>query len=159
MANIADEYELTGMLTEDCQYIHFTHWKVFQRALSKWVGKDLVVTVKVLKYKRSLAQNRYMWVIVEYVRHWFYDTQGEKLTKDEVYVWLRKKLLGEHPKIVNIAGEEIITMTGKKFSAMSTKEFSDAVDTIRAKMLERGLDIPEPKKKGNNLIEEFITDD
>jgi len=141
-----ESYQLTGLLTEDCQYVQFQAWKAFQKTLSKWVGKDLLITVQVLRYKRSTAQNNFMWgVLVPYVLRWFYETQGKKLTPDEVYTWLRIKLLDEVPKIVNIAGDEVVTMTGKRFSAMNTRQFADAVDIIRAKMLERGLDIPEPK--------------
>lgn len=100
-----------------------------------------------------------MWgVVVKVVQGWLYETQGEKFTNDEVYSWLRLKILEETPKIVNIAGEDIITMTSKRFSAMNTKEFTIAVDTIRERMAERGCIIPEPKKKGLNLIEDFIDD-
>lgn len=156
-----ETYELTGLLTEDCQYVQFNAWKMYQKTLRKWVGKDILVTIKVLRYKRSDKQNRYMFgVIVPYVRRWLYETQGEKFTPEQVYTWLRVKLLDEHPKITMIAGEEVVTMTGKKFSAMNTAEFAEAVDKIRIQMLERGLDIPEPKrgKANHNLLEEFLED-
>lgn len=157
---LEESYEVRGMFTEDTQYIHIDAFKVFQRTFKNWVGKELLVTVRVLRYKRSDSQNRYIWgVIVPMVRQWLYENQGEKYTREEVYTWLRIKLLGEIPKIVSIAGDEVVTMTSKRFSAMNTKEFAEAIDTIRERMLERGLDIPEPSKKGHNLIEDFIIDD
>lgn len=161
MSNINDGFEVMATLTDDCQFVAITHFKMLRRALKPFIGKELLLTIQVLRYKRSDAQNRYMWsVIVPYVRHWLYETQGEKYKPEYVYSWLRVELLGEEPTVVEIAGREVITMTGKKFSAMNTKEFAEAVDTIRAEMLLRGLDIPEPQKgKRHNLISEFLEDD
>ena len=158
MSSPTDEITVIGILTADSQYIQVQNHLVYQRLLKKYQEKELEVTVKVLRYKRSDSQNRYMWgVIVKYVQAWLYETQGEKLHRDAVYTWLRTKLLNEQPKIVNIAGEDVITMTGKRFGAMNTKEFAEAVDTIRAEMLKRGCDIPEPGGKNrHNFLHEFI---
>lgn len=161
MSALEDSFEVRGLFTEDAQYIQIQAWQAFRRTFSKWVGKELLVTVKVLRYKRSDSQNRYIHsVVVGHVRHWLFETQGVKYTHDEVYSWLRTNLLGYKPKITVIAGEEVITMTGKRFSAMNTKEFATAIDTIRQEMLERGLDIPEPSKdkRKHNLLEEFLED-
>ncbi len=161
MAAIDQEYEVTALLTEDCQYLRINSWMAFRRALSKWVGKDLIITVKVLRYKRSASQNRYYWYAIQFIRHWFFDTQGLLLTKDEVHIWVHRHLLEEKPKVVSIAGEQVITMTHKSTSAMTTTEFAEMVDTILTKMAEMGCVIPEPRKekKSLQLLEEFISDD
>ncbi len=155
-------YEIVGELTEDSQFIQLTHYKMLKRALKRFIGQELLVTIQVLKSKRSDKQNRYFWsVIVPYVRHWLYETQGVKYKPDYVYAWLRVDLLGEEPTIMDIAGREVIVMTGKRFSQMTTAEFAEAVDTIRAKMAERGIEIPEPSLDRNkhNLVHEFLKDD
>lgn len=103
-----------------------------------------------------------MWgILIPYTRKWLWDTQGENYTNDEVYLWLRISLLGEKPKVVNIAGQEIITTSSKRFSQMNTAEFATAVDTILREMAARGCIIPEPSqgKHTHNLIEEFIIDE
>lgn len=151
------QYEVRGYFTEDSQYVQIQAWKVFQRTFRKWIGTELVVSIKPLRYKRSESQNRYMWgVVVIYVKNWFEEEQGLELTRDEVYSWLRISLLGQKPKIIEVGGEQIVTMTSKRFSQMTTLEFSSATDTILKEMAIRGCIIPEPKKKGLNLLEDFI---
>lgn len=161
MSNINDGYEVVATLDEDCSALQLTHFRMLRRALKKFVGKELILTINILKYKRSDAQNRYMWgVVVKYVKHWLKETKGETYTSNQVYTWLRIVLLAEEPVVTIIAGREIIEMTGKRFSAMSTAEFAIAVDTIREKMLAKGLDIPEPQKgKKHNMIHEFLIDE
>lgn len=158
MANIDDTYEVLGLLTEDCQYIQVPHYKIYQRAFKKLLEKDLLITVQVLKSKRSDKQNRYMWsCIVKHARAWLYETQGEKFSPDYVYAWLRTAILEEAPVVKEIAGQEVITMSGKRFSQMTVQEFTEAVETIRSKMAQKGCIIPEPTK--NNLLHEFILDE
>lgn len=161
MSNINDGYEVMATLTDDCQFVAITHFRMLRRALQKFIGQDLIITIQILKSKRSDKQNRYMWgVVVPYVRHWLYETKGEKYSREQTYIWLRVKLLQEEPIITEIDGVEVVTMTGKRFSAMNTAEFAEAVDTIRDKMLHRGLDIPEPSqgRHKHNLIHEFLED-
>lgn len=155
-----DIYEVTGILTEDCQYCQIQAWKMFQRTFKKWVGIELLISIQPKRYKRSLAQNKFMHgVVVPYVKNWFREDQGKELTKDEVYTWLRIGLLGEKPKIMEVAGEQIVTLTSKRFSQMTTAEFATATDTILKEMAIRGCIIPEPKKRGLNLLEDFIVDE
>lgn len=161
-SDIALEYEVIGEFTEDSQYLWLPFWKAYQRTFKRFIGKELLITIKELKSKRSDKQNRFFWsVIIPYVRQWLYDTQGIKYQPDHVSVWLRTEILGEAPTIIDVAGRECIVMTSKRFSAMNTKEFAEAVDTIRSEMLLRGLDIPEPTtdKSKHNLPHEFLNDD
>lgn len=153
----ADEntYEVIGEFTEDTQYLFLPFYKVYRRAFKKFVGTEVRVTITPLVYKRSDAQNRYLWgYIVPAVKDWLYETQGEKYSPDYVYTWLRIELLGEVPKIATIMGTEIVTMVGKRFSQMSVQEFTVAVDTIKAKMSERGLILKDPRK--NNMLHELL---
>ena len=105
--------------------------------------------------KRSDAQNRYMWgVVVPTVRAFLLETEGVKYSPDEVYLWLRVKLLGQSPVIKVVSGIEVVMMEGKRFSEMNTKEFADATDTILKAMAEIGCVIPEPNQ--HNFLHEFI---
>ena len=161
MSTINESYDLTGQLTENCEHIRLDHFRIFQKTFKKWLGKDILITIRELKYKRSDNQNRFCWgVIIPYVRHWLYETQGVKYAPDYVYTWLRLELLEEAPTVMEIAGREVIVMTGKRFSQMNTAEFATAVDTILNKMAERGCIIPEPSKDKNkhNLLQDFLQD-
>ena len=160
MSSLADKFEVLGQLTEDCSYIYIPHYKIYQRELKKWVGKDLSIHLEVLRATRSSRQNRYIHgVICKWVGAWLEETQGEIYSHNEVYTWLRVKLLKEEPIVKTILGTEVIVMTGKRFSEMTTKEFSVAVEVILAKMAKRGCVIPIPKPKGTNMIHEFLSDD
>jgi hypothetical protein len=155
-------YEMIGQLTEDCQYVYLEHWKMFRRLLTKWVGKDVIITIKELQYKRSEAQNRLIHgLITPYVMRWYYETHGERKTHDEIYTWLRIAILEQRPRITEVAGEQVVTMTGKRFSKMTKKEFAEAVDLIMQRMAERGCYIPEPHKhdKANHFPHEYLKDE
>jgi len=161
------EYSVITVLSQDKAsiedgeiFLRFKNWRIFKRLLYDWLGKDIESDIRLMRYKRSLAQNRMMWgVIVPVVRAWIKETTGEKQTKDEVYIYLNSHVLGNKPVIKNVLGEEVIVMTGKKFSQMSTKEFGDAVDTIVQFFAPKGCIIPMPKDKGNNLLDDFLKDE
>lgn len=82
------------------------------------------------------------------------EKHGESHTHDEVYTWLRISLLGQKLRVVELAGESVTLMDGKRFSAMNTKEFAEAVEDIVAKMDEKECHIPLPRKE--NLLTDFI---
>jgi hypothetical protein len=150
-----DEYSFEGMLTDDGRSVTFLHASMVKRLLHRWKGKPLEVTVRVLRRKRSDRQNRYMWgVIVPCITAFLMETTGIKHPPSTIYAWIRNTLLDEEPVITEVAGHEVIELRGKRFSEMTTKEFAEAVDTIREKMRERGCEIPEPT--GNNLLTDFI---
>lgn len=151
-------FELSGELTDSCDGIMFDVSRHLWRVLGPLKGKKLLVKFGVLRHKRSDAQNRYIWgVMVPTVQAWFKETTGEVKSKDEVYTWFRVGLLGDKPVITEVMGCEVITMSGKRFSQMNTKEFGEAVDMILQLMAEKGCVIPEPRQF--NFITEFLTDD
>lgn len=161
MNPLNQEYDLTGYLTEDFRHIELDNPKMVKLIARKLAGVPLDVRIKPFKEKRSDSQNRYFWaVIIPYVQTWLREVKGEAHKPDEVYAWIRLSLLGSNVKVVTVLGQEVIMVEDKHFSKMTTKEFAETVDTIRAKMLERGCDIPEPTKN-NTLSEHYerLTDD
>ena len=139
------------------QFIKIDGWQALRKIFKDFVGKELLIKISVLRRRRSDRQNRYIHeVIVPCVMAWFKEVEGISYTHDEVYTWLRVSLLGQKLKVVDIAGEEIMVMEGKRFSAMNTKEFTDAVDEIITKMDEKGCLIPLPRQE--NLLTDFIED-
>lgn len=155
---MTDEMTFLGTMGEDFT-VSLMDSQRMGRLLKKYVEteKPLEVTISIHRRQRSLAQNRWIHgVCVPTVQGWLRDTQGEKYTHDEVYVFLNTVVLGSKPIIKDVAGEEVIVMTGKKFSAMTTLEFSDAVEEIVRYFTERDLTIPLPKPKGSNLISDYL---
>lgn len=154
-----DEVEVNGTVAMTGE-IKLDHPKVMRTALSRFVGKRLMITIKQYKYIRTDAQNRYIHgVVVPVVRRWFLETSGENLTKDEVYMWLRTSLLGHKPTITEVNGESLIKIGGKRFSQMTTEEFAEAIDAIVDRMAERGCQIPLPPDKKANTLNDFLPPD
>lgn len=149
------EYQIKGELTEDMQFIKIDGWMALRRVFRDFIGKELLIKVSVLRRQRSDRKNRYIHgVVVPCVQAWFRETSGESHTHDEVYTWLRISLLGQKLRVVELAGESVTLMDGKRFSAMNTKEFAEAVEDIVAKMDEKECHIPLPSKE--NLLTDFI---
>lgn len=149
------EYQIKGEFSDDMQYIKIDGWKALARVFYPLREKELLVKVSVLRRRRSDRQNRYIHgVVVPCVTAWFKETTGEVHSHDEVYTWLRTSLLGQKLELVEIAGEQVPVMTGKRFSAMNTKEFAEAIEEIVTKMDEKGCHIPLPRQE--NLITDFI---
>lgn len=141
--------------------LRFKQWRVFKRLLWNWTENNQVLEtiIKPFRYKRSKAQNNWLWgVAVCTILAWHKETTGEKLTKETIYVYLNVNVLGNSPEIKEILGQEVIVMTGKRFSQMTTKEFCDAVEIIISTYDKLGCHIPLPKEKTNNLLNDFIED-
>lgn len=160
------EYSVITVLSQDKAsieegeiFLRFKNWRIFKRLLYDWLGKDIESDIRLMRYKRSLAQNAYLHgIIVPIVRAWIKETTGEKQSHDEVYIYLNSSILGNKPEIRSVLGEEVIVMTGKRFSKMNTKEFTDAVETILQHFALKGLVIPTPKDGKNNTLDDFLTD-
>lgn len=156
-----DEFTFLGTMGEDFRITPMASGKL-ARLLHKYVNheKSLEVTISIHRKQRSLAQNRWMHgVCVPTVQGWLRDTQGEKFTREEVYVYINTVALRRKPEIKDIAGDEVIVMAGKRFSQMTTLEFSEAVDEIVNYFDERGLEVKLPKPNTNNLVSDYLNDE
>lgn len=155
-----EEYTVTGYLSPDCKSLEIDHSDSLARIFRVLKGIQLEISFKKFYRKRSLAQNRWMWgVCVPTVQQWLYETKGENHDKEAIYTFLRVRVVGDEPRIEEFMGEEVIYLTGKRFSQMNTVEFSDAVEKIVNYFANRGLEIPLPKPKTNNLITDYVDED
>ena len=123
----------------------------------KLIGEPVIIGVEKYRKQRSKRQNRYVWgVIVPILQNWHRETQGEAITKDEAYAYIRTGILEEKPVIKSVAGVEVITFENKRLSQRTTKDFAEVVDRVVNVMSERGCHIPLPKEE--NLLTDFIDD-
>lgn len=153
-----DEITLTGTLTPSLR-LELDHSDRLRRILKQFLDKPLEITIGIFSKQRSARQNRWIWgYCVPTVMGWLKETQGEKYTKDEVYYYIQN-VLGYGTVIKEIAGQEVIIMEGKRMSQMTTKQFSEAVETIVAHFAERGLEIPLPIPGSNNTLSDYIKDE
>lgn len=150
-----DSYTLYGELSDDCSVIKLHHSNMLYRVIDNLKGIDLQVTIEKLHSKRSNAQNRYLFgVVIPVIKRWFKDTQGENFNSDDIRAYIYHKVLGSQVEFKTILGEEVFVIKEKRFSQMTTVEFSEAKDKVQLYFGELGLEIPDPK--GENILNDFL---
>jgi len=151
-----EEFTVTGYLSEDYNYLLIDNPSIIKRACKFLKGEKLEITFKKFYKKRTAAQNRWLWgICIEDIRRWLYETTGERHSKQAIYTFLMTKVLGYDIQSEIIDGKEILFLEGKRFSEMTTLEFSDAVEKIYNYYAERGLQIRMPRPNTNNLITDY----
>lgn len=150
-----DEYELEGQLSEDCTSLILKFGSSLKRVLSHLLDKELLIVIKPMEYRRSLAQNRYYWgVIVPTVRAWHKETQGTTITKDDCHAYILSRVLEMKPIFVEVFGEEVMKFQWKTTSKMNTKEFNQFKENVQSFFDPLGCEIPDPK--GNNMLSDHV---
>ncbi|CAB4185382.1 hypothetical protein UFOVP1492_72 [uncultured Caudovirales phage] len=160
------EYSLSGMLStnpDDLEpgemFLRLDQWRAFRRLFRSWESRKLSITLKIYRYLRSLAQNNYYWgVAVPTIRAWMLENWGVKYTPNRVHSYNLMHVLGDEPEFTEVAGVQVVSFERKSTSKMSTVEFSQFVEDLQRHYDTRGCYIPNPKKKGLNLLNEFIDD-
>lgn len=138
-----------------------------RRVLSRYKGYDLIVTLEEAQYKRSPQQNRYYWgVIVKSVQGFLLETQGEKITKDEIHAFHLTTIAGYKPitKEVTIfdfeqqkfVKQEVMILGGKSSRNMTVGEFTEFVEKIKEFWHMRDCHIPDPS--GYNTLSDYAYD-
>lgn len=151
------EYSVTGKLTEDCQGLEIDNARSIIRILRLIKDDALEITIRKFHRQRSVAQNAWLWgVCIVTIRAWMLETTGECPSKEAIYAFLRIKVIGQEVVIEDVNGIDIAVVSGKRFSAMTTTEFSDAVDKIIFYYAELGCEIKLPIPKSNNYLTDYI---
>jgi len=150
-----EEFTLTGELTESCTTLNLTFGKALKRVLHGLVGKELLIDIRPMQYKRSSAQNRYYWgVVIVCVRAWHKETQGETITKDQAHAYILTRVQEVEPKFKTVFGEEVMYFDYKTTSQMNTKEFNEFKEKVQTFFYDVGCNIPDPTK--NSLTQDYI---
>jgi len=150
------EITVVGELSSDGQSLTISNSARAKRLWKHLQGTQLEITFKKFYRKRSLAQNRYIHgVLVPDVVQFLLETTGVTHSKEAIYAFLRMRVIGNEMWVETIDDQDVIFLSGKRFSQMNTKEFSEAVEKIVAYYAERGLQIRLPKERTNNLITDY----
>ena len=153
------ELTVVGELSPDGQSLVISNSFRAKRLWKHLQGVQLEITFKKFFRKRSLAQNRWIWgICVPDVIQFLFDTTGVLHSKEAVYAFLRTRVIGNEMWVETIDDQDIIFLSGKRFSQMNTKEFTDAVEKIVLYYAERGMKIRLPKPKTNNFITDYEQD-
>lgn len=152
---VEQKFEIEAELTPD-GLIKPLHYEVYKRLFKQHFSeKSLLVTVQILRKKRSDRQNRYYYgIVIPTIQAFHLESNGEHIERDEVHAFNLTRVLGVVPEFRNVFGEEVMIFKQKKSSEMNTKEFGQFVDTLIAYWAEKGCIIPEPKNE--NLLTDFV---
>lgn len=154
------ELTVTGKFVDRFRRIEIEFADHLYRMLSPFGEDILEVTVKKFYRNRSSAQNRWMWgVCIPTIMSWNKETTGSTPSKEAMYAYLRAGVVGHEMVIEIVNGMDIPVIKGKRFSKMTTVEFSEAVEKIVEHYAGLGLEIPLPKEGTNNLISDYLKDD
>jgi len=123
---------------------------VFERIndfLANSLDSFIVITIELRKRIRSNSQNAYYWGVV--IETLFNGFKEFGYSKDEIHEILKTKFNGV--KEVNIGSETfLIPRTTTK---MSTKEFTDYIESIQKWAAELNIDIPSPNEINYLIME------
>lgn len=150
------EITLVGTINSSKTGVDFTHPKILKRIVSQYEGIKLVVSFKPLEYQRSSAQNRWLWGVA-YVRicAWYRETQGERISKEDVHSYVLQHVLEIGSKEKEILGvRTVVTGINKTTSALSVGEYQEFKEKLQEYFSKRGCYIPDPK--GNNTLSEYL---
>jgi hypothetical protein len=99
------------------------------------------VAIRPFKSKRSIEQNRLMWMWIDLIRVHVGDSTGNFFSGEEVHAWLKEKFLPV--RIVDISGTAV--KCAATTTKLNTKEMADYLTTIeRFCASEMGLFLPIP---------------
>jgi len=151
-------FTVVGELSEDCSSITIDHHKALRRVIKFMVGKKLEINLKLLRYTRTAAQNRYLWgVCYTTICSFHKETTGEVITKEDIHFHTLQHILDYRLEAKEIMGKETLVVHGKSTSNLNTKEFGDLIDKLHAFWGEKGCIIPEPRQ--NNFLSDFVKDE
>jgi len=153
------EFNVKGRLSDDSQSLIIENAYRVSRMFRHLKDTDLEIVFKKFFNKRSNRQNKWLWGICISMTliPWYLENEGITYTKEALYAFLRTRVVGQDVVVETIDGVDVMVISGKRFSQMTTVEFSNAVEKIVLYYAERGLEIPLPKD--DNLLTDFLTDD
>jgi hypothetical protein len=148
------DYTFEGKLSDDCKSLVINYATTIMRQLVPI--KDIPLEIHITKFhrQRTSAQNRYCWgVLIPTVQAWQKETTGEFNSKDALYAFFRKTIIGDDVVVEEVDGTQQLILKGKRFSQCTTVEFAERVDKIILHYAEKGLEIPVPTV--DNLLTDF----
>lgn len=129
--------------------------KNIAQVIRQMEGKHLLITIAEQKRPRSNNQNRYYWgVVVRYVLQMFLDA-GNTIDVMQVHEYLKEHVGGLTDIIIDPAGKRRpITRSSTR---LTTQEFEEYAEKIRAWAAEFGMIIPLPNEEtdGDAYFGEF----
>lgn len=115
-----------------------------QKVLGNLVGKRCTIEIKVTKKKRSARQNAFYWGVVIPMVAGLFAHHGSAASQEFVHRYLKGEVAGMKKQVITPDGE--VTWDVDTSTKLSTAEWEDYIETIRAWAAVYGLQIPLPKE-------------
>jgi len=113
--------------------------------VSSFEGKDVEVSIKAHKRKRSNRQNRWYWgVAIPTVQSGILEQTGILEEKETIHALILSAVGGLTMETKHIMGMNVIRVNQKRTSDMSVEEFSNFFERVIGHFAEKGIVIPEP---------------
>ena len=148
-------FNIFGRIAEDGKSFLFessAHVLLFLK--EEFLGKDLELTVNEVSYKRTSAQNRYLWgVIYPAIQKGYLKNTGEKLDLDTIHAHNLSTIQGYKTQVSEMFGQLVVRFDAKSTAKMNVEEFSDLVEKIKKYYAEKDIYIPDATK--HNFLNDF----
>lgn len=108
-------------------------------------GKDVVIGIKLFTKRRSNKQNRYYWSVVVRTICQMMQDAGNEMDEDETHDFLREEVGKLKMAIIDPSGEPYFKL--RSTTDLTTKEFEDYLEKIRAFAARFGYAIPMPQEE------------
>ena len=119
----------------------------FSELISQFEDKDIIISLKEEKKKRSDKQNDWYWgVAIPTIQVDIQNQSGEIYSKDDIHDWNLNKAVKLKTEVKEMFGETIIIYRQKRTSKMNTKEFNNFKEKIQKYWAEMGIYIPDPNE-------------
>lgn len=114
--------------------------------MQRMEGKRLAIKISEAKRRRSNSQNAYYWgVVIEQVRQLFADS-GTDIDKEECHDFLKQHVGGLKDVVCDPSGARHSIL--KSSTKLTTRDWEDYMEKIRAWAAQFGCQIPFPNEDG-----------
>lgn len=151
---MALELEFLGDVMEDGK-LQWYKPQFVHGALRQFADKQVEVTVRLVRKKRSNAQNRWYWgiAISQCILPHIKNSTGEIQTKENIHAFHLSQILEVKSKTHTVLGKTVMIFEYVSTSTMTTIEFNNFKELIQAFWAQRGCVIPDPV--GQSFLNEY----
>ena len=138
--------KFNGTVDSKGQIVIYNHDNV-KGLLLQDEGKDLEISTKKAKKRRSDKQNRWYWgVAIKTIQEELLRIEGEPYEKEDIHHYILSEIVKAQFRTKEVMGKVITYAETKSTSAMSTKDFDLFKFKLQVHFANRGIDVPDPNE-------------
>ena len=135
-----------GTINKNGEIVIINHYFV-KSMLMQYEDKEIEVTIKKAKKRRSDKQNRWYWgVAIKTIQEELLRIEGEPYEKEDIHHYILSEIVKAKFRTKEVMGKVITYAETKSTSAMSTKDFDLFKFKLQVHFANRGIDVPDPNE-------------